>query len=72
MHIAALGPTLIVPIGQGMHPRSVVSVGAAETNSLSLQSVQGVQAVAVLFVAVKPVTQGAQTLSPVALPGIDT
>ena len=56
MHIAALGPVLIMPVGQGMHPRFVVSVGGAETNSLSTQSVHGVQAEA-LVVVLNPLAQ---------------
>jgi hypothetical protein len=56
MHIAALGPVLIMPVGQGMHPRFVVSVGGAETNSLSTQFVHGVQAEA-LVVVLNPVSQ---------------
>lgn len=70
MHMSALGPTLVVPSGQGKHPRSVVSVGAAETYSPLAQSVQGVQAPALLMV-LKPVSQWVQTVLLVGLPIID-
>ncbi len=70
MHIAALGPVLVVPVGQGVHPRSVVSLGGEETNSSSTQSVQGVHAVA-LMVVVKPLVQWVQVLSVVGSPIID-
>jgi hypothetical protein len=70
MHISALGPTLVMPSGQGMHPRFVVSVGAAETNSPLGQSVHGVHALA-LLVVLKPVSQCVHTLSLVELPIID-
>jgi hypothetical protein len=56
MHMSALGPVLVVPSGQGMHPRSVVSVGGAETNSPFAQSVQGVHDGA-LVVVLNPVSQ---------------
>ena len=70
MHIAALGPVLVVPDGQGEHPRSAVSLGGAETNWSFTQSVQGVHSAA-LVVVLKPVAQCVQTLSVVELPIID-
>lgn len=70
MHMVAFGPVLVMPSGHGEQPRSVVSVGAAETNWPLGQSIHAVHELA-LTVVVKPLVQCVQVLSVVGSPIID-
>jgi hypothetical protein len=71
MHMAAFGPVLALPAGQGEHPRSAVSLGGVETYWPSTQSIQGVHEAA-LATALKPLSQCEQTSSVVEVPIMDT
>ena len=68
MHVVALGPVLVVPMGQSMQVRSVVFVGGSATIWPLGQSVQVVQAEALTVFEKVPVSQALQALSIVELP----